>query len=537
MQYDFIIIGAGSAGCVLANRLSQSGRYSVLVLEAGGSDRRFYVQIPIGYGKTYYDQSVNWKYETEPVTALGGRKSYWPRGRVLGGSSSINAMVYVRGHPSDYERWNQVAPGWGWEEVEPLFRRMENWTGKPSKHRGQNGPLPITDISSLAHPLCNSFLQAGTQLGLPAVEDYNDRDMEGVSLYQITTQGGLRASASKAYLRPAMKRPNLRVLTSAHVQRLHIDQRQVKTVHFQHHGQPRQASARIEVVMSAGAVNSPQLLQLSGIGPRAVLESAGITPVCELPAVGEHLSDHLGADMICQASVPTLNQALRPWHGKVYAALQFACGGKGPLSLSLNQAGGFVKSRLEIDTPDLQLYFSPVSYTRAPVGTRPLINPDKFPGFLIGYNPCRPTSTGTVHISCPDPCIAPAIQPNYLSTEHDRRLMLAGMKLMRSFIATPALREIVHQELAPGDQSESDAQLMNYIEQTAWTVFHPCCSCRMGTDPVTSVVNPRLQVHGVNNLRIADASVFATIPSGNTNAPSIMVGERASDLILADAPY
>ena len=537
MQYDYIIVGAGSAGCVLANRLSASGRHSVLLLEAGGTDRRLYVQMPIGYGKSYYDPSVNWKYLTEPVPGLGERTSYWPRGKVLGGSSAINAMVYVRGHPSDFEQWNEVAPGWAWSQVEPVYRRMENWQGQRSALRGENGPLSVTDIRKQSHPICETYLKAAHELGLPLVDDYNGASMEGATRYQITTCRGFRASSAQAYLRPAMSRSNLTVLTHAQVEKLQIIDGVVSAVQFRHGGKSKSVSARLETVLSAGAVNSPQLLQLSGIGSRQVLGKAGVNLVHELPAVGENLSDHLGADIVCKARVPTLNQSLGPWSGKVKAALQFALQRKGPLALSLNQAGGFINSTGDTGPPDLQLYFSPVSYTRAPPGTRPLISPDRFPGFLIGYNPCKPTSTGYVHIASADPQQAPVIQPDYLSTEHDRNLMLYGMKLMREFVATPSLSSVVVDEVYPGKGCGTREQLMEFIRDNAWTVFHPCCTCRMGENSNTSVVSPRLRVHGLQGLRVADASVFATIPTGNTNAPSIMVAERASDFILEDAPY
>lgn len=537
MQYDYIIIGAGSAGCVLANRLSASGRHSVLLLEAGGSDRRLYVQMPIGYGKTYYDASVNWKYQTEPVAGLGQRTSYWPRGKVLGGSSSINAMVYVRGHPADFEQWNAVAPGWNWDQVEPVYRRMESWQGERSELRGMQGPLSVTDIREQAHPLCDTYLAAAQEMGLPLVDDYNAASMEGATRYQITTSKGFRASSAQAYLRPAMSRSNLSVLTHAQVSKLQIENGEVTAVQFRHKGQHLSASARLETVLSAGAVNSPQLLELSGVGSKNVLNKAGIVQVHELPAVGENLSDHLGADIVCQTRVPTLNQALGPWHGKVKAALQFALQRKGPLSLSLNQAGGFINTGATAGAPDLQLYFSPVSYTRAPPGTRPLISPDRFPGFLIGYNPCKPTSIGHVHIASADSQQPPLIQPNYLSTEYDQNLMLAGMKLMREFLSTPSFASVVVDEVYPGRACQSDEQLMEFIRGNAWTVFHPSCTCRMGEDSNTSVVDSRLRVHGLQGLRIADASVFATIPTGNTNAPSVMVAERASDFILEDASY
>jgi len=551
MQYDYIIVGAGSAGCVLANRLSASGKHSVLLLEAGSSDRKPYVQLPIGYGKTYYDKRVNWKYLTKPVEGLGNRQSYWPRGKVLGGSSSINAMVYVRGHPDDYAQWDSVAPGWGWDSVEPFFKAMENFSGSSSDDRGYDGPLSVTDVSDQSHPLCARYLQAADELGLPIVDDYNAGSMHGATHYQITTVNGLRASASQAYLRPAMRRSNLTVVTHAFVQRLNIVSQQVQSLEYIHRGVRHRVGARLDIIVSAGAVNSPKLLQLSGVGPADVLAQHGVPLVLDLPAVGQHLSDHLGVDIVCRASVPTLNQQLRPWFGKLRCAMEFALKRSGPLTLSLNQAGGFVRlvdpskaantiaseeSSANLGMPHLQLYFSPVSYTRAPPGTRPLISPDKFPGFLIGYNPCKPTSKGYINIASSDPLHPPHIQPNYLSTEHDRNLMLAGMHLMRQFVGTQALGDVVVDEVYPGTQCTSDEQLNRFIQENAWTVFHPCCTCRMGSDRNHSVVNERLQVHGVAGLRVADASVFATIPTGNTNAPSIMVGERASHLILQDAP-
>ena len=532
--FDYIIVGAGSAGSVIANRLSESGKYSVLLLEAGVSDQRLYVQMPIGYGKVYYDKRVNWKYTTEPVPGLGNRSSYWPRGKVLGGSSSINAMVYVRGHQHDYEQWQSVADGWGWSDVEPYFKKMECWLGAPSKHRGADGPLPITDITNEAHPLCSTYLEAAKQIQLPIAQDYNGPDMEGASLYQITTANGLRASTARCYLRPAINRSALTVRTQSLVVRLNIENRHITGVDYQRRGKTHRVEARREVILSGGAINSPQLLQLSGIGPLDVLQKAGVTPQHEMAAVGRHLKDHLGADIVCRTNVPTLNQALQPWHGKLRAGLEFVFKRRGPLTLSLNQAGGFVRSHPDVEFPDLQLYFSPVSYTRAPIGKRPLINPDPFPGFLIGFNPCKPTSEGYLNIATSNPLDAPEIHPNYLATEHDNALMLEGMKLCRDLLATPAFKSVVEDEIYPGRQVVSDEKLTDFIKDNAWTVFHPCGTCRMGISSQTSVVDNRLRVHGMTGLRIADASVFPTITTGNTNAPSIMVGEKASDLIKMD---
>lgn len=541
--YDYIVVGAGSAGCVLANRLSADGRHRVLLLEAGGSDRGFWTRVPIGYGKVYFDRRVNWKYTSDPVPGLDGATSYWPRGRTLGGSSSINAMVWVRGDRGDYDAWGRAAAGWGWDDVAPVFRDMECWGGAPHPQRGTAGPMRVSDTTGEVHPLCDVWFEAAREAGFERNADYNAGDFEGIGLYQISTHRGWRASSSACHLRPSRGRPNLDVRTRAQATRLTFDGARVTGVAWRPCapdgrcvpvGPERCATARAEVVLAAGAVNSPQLLQLSGIGPGAELAELGIRVRADAPAVGEHLQDHLGADGLYRARVPTLNQALRPWHGKLRAGLRFVASRRGPLSLSLNQAGGFVRSGPEADRPDLQLYFSPLSYTRAPVGTRPLMNPDPFPGLLIGFNPCRPTSRGSLRLRSGDPFEAPAIRPNYLDTEHDRLLMRRGMRLVRRLAATSAMRAVLESEIRPGAGVDSDEALDAHVRAHAWTVFHPCGTCRMG-DAVDSVVDARLRVHGVAGLRVADASIFPTLPSGNTNAPAIMVGERASAFILEDA--
>lgn len=532
--YDFIVVGAGSAGCVLANRLSENGRYSVLVLEAGGSDRRFWVQVPIGYGKVYYDERVNWKYETEPNEALGGNRSYWPRGKVLGGSSSINAMVYVRGHPTDYEDWAEHAPGWSWTDVAPIFRRMEDWQGGDDGIRGVGGPVPVRDIAADAHPLCDVYLKAVEQAGFGVNPDYNGASMEGGSLYQITTYRGLRASAARSYLHPSIGRKNLRVETGAHVTGLLFEGRRATGVTYRQRGKQQSASAGCEVILAGGAINSPQLLQLSGIGPGDLLQRLGVPVLQENPEVGQNLQDHLGLDNLYRSKVPTLNEELRPLLGKLRAGLAFLIKRGGPLSLSLNQGGGFVRSRPDARGPDLQLYFSPVSYTRAPSGTRPLMSPDPFPGFLLGYNPCRPTSRGHLQIKSADPFEAPEMHPNYLSTNYDRDLTIAGERLMQALAATPALSNVIDGTIRPERAVETDQQILDYAAEHAWTVFHQCGTCRMGSDEAASVVDPRLRVHGIGALRVADASIFPNVTTGNTNAPAIMVGEKAADLILED---
>ncbi len=536
---DYIVVGAGSAGCALAHRLSECGRYRVLLLEAGGSDRTlssgFWTHLPIGYGKTYYDQRVNWKYETEPEAGLGGKTSYWPRGRVLGGSSAINAMVWVRGHHGDFDDWGQVASGWRWADVAPVFKRLENWSGTTHELRGSSGLQHVFDTSADVHPTCTVYLKAAEQAGYPLAADYNASDMEGAALYQISTYKGLRASSARSYLHTASGRKNLEYKTHATVTGLTWDGARVSGVRWERQGQRVSARASREVILAAGAVASPSILQRAGIGDPESLARHGIEIKYASPHVGQHLQDHLGTDALYRSRVPTLNQAFYPVTGKLKAAWTFVTTRRGPLSLSVNQAGGFVRSASTVDRPDLQLYFSPLSYTRSPPGVRRLVSPDSFPGFLLGSNPCRPTSRGAITLRSADPHAPPVIQPNYLSTEHDRTLTLAGMRAVRTLAETPAFAEIIKDEIRPGLDCQSDDEMIDYIRDCAWTVFHPCGTCRMGDDATSAVVDARLRVHGVPGLRVADASIFPSIPSGNTNAPAIMVGEKASDLILEDA--
>jgi choline dehydrogenase len=535
-QFDYIIVGAGSAGCVLANRLSAGGKHRVLLLEAGPWDFRFWIQVPIGYGKTFYDGRTNWKYQTEPEPALGGRESYWPRGRVIGGSSSINAMVYVRGQAEDFDDWEKAGnPGWGWRDVLPAYRRMEDHALGESAYHGAGGPLHVTEISKTAHPLTAVFIKAGREAGLAYNPDLNGAGQEGVGTYQITTRNGLRLSSARAYLWPALWRRNLVVRTHALATRILFDGRRAIGVTYRSGSRTVELRARREVILSGGAINSPQLLQLSGVGPAALLKAHGIDVVRDSPMVGRNLQDHLCYDHVYRSKRPSLNDELHPWHGKLRAASRYIVSRGGPLSLSVNQGGGFFRTRPDRTRPDMQLYFSPLTYERTPPGIRPLMHPDPFPGFTTSASPCRPTSRGVLEIRSADPAAPPRIQPNYLATEHDLADLLAGAKFLRRLAATPALGDLIEAELKPGPAAQSDEDLIADIRARAYSVFHPCGSCGMGPDPARAVVDPRLKVHGLEGLRVVDASIFPSIPSGNINAPAIMVGEKGADLVLEDA--
>ena len=533
-EFDFIVVGAGSAGCVLANRLTACGRFTVLVLEAGGSDARFWLRTPIGYGMSFYNPAVNWMYRTEPDPELADRQGYWPRGKVLGGSSSINAMVFVRGQPHDFDDWAALGnPGWGWGDVLPYFKKLEDSAHGPSALRGVGGPVHVSDVRADVHPLCETYLRAGVQLGLARNDDINGASNEGVAINQITTRKGLRESASTAYLRPALARNNLRLETGAHATRVLFDGLRANGVAYLQQGRERRCMARREVILAGGAINSPQILQLSGVGPGAALQALGIPVLSDSPAVGRNLQDHLCIDHVYRSRVPTLNAELGTWHGKWWAGMRYLAQRRGPLALSVNQGGGFLRSRAGLAHPDMQLYFSPLSYLRAVPGKRALTAPDTFPGFSLSAQPCRPDSRGFLELRGRDPLLAPRIVPNSLATQRDHDEMLAATRFLRRLAAAPAFQEVIEHEILPGPSVQTEQQLLDDIAQRASTVFHPVSTCRMGPDPRQAVVDPALRVHGVACLRVIDASVFPTLTSGNTNAPTLMLAEKGADMLLA----
>ncbi|WP_137111333.1 GMC family oxidoreductase [Rhodobacter sp. SY28-1] len=533
-ETDYIIVGAGSAGCVLAERLTANGKHKVTVLEAGGSDRRFYVHLPLGYGKLFYDPAVNWLYKTEPDPGLNGARDHWPRGKILGGSSSINAMVYIRGHKADYDDWG-VNPGWGWEECLSAYKAMEDNEAGADDWRGQGGPLFVSANRAGLHPLVGMYLQACEQAGLAPTADFNGARQEGAGIYQMTIKGARRNSAARAFLRPAMKRSNLRVVTGALATRVVIEGGRAVGVEYRRGDETRVLRARGEVILAGGAINSPQLLQLSGIGPGALLQGLGIPVIRDNANVGDHLSDHQGINYTWAMKVPTYNDELRPWWGKLRAGMQYFLGGGGPLAKSINHAGGFFRTRPDLDRPNMQLYFQAFSTLIPREGERPLLTPDPWSGLSIGLSNCRPTSRGHIRLRTGRAEDHPVITANAFLTNHDVEEMLAAVKFLRKVAAQPAMAALVKEELRPGPKVQSDEELIHDFRARSGTVYHPSCTCRMGPDASSSVVDAGLRVHGLGGLRVIDASAFPNIIAGNTNAPAMLMGWKGAERVLADA--
>jgi choline dehydrogenase len=509
-QADYVVVGAGSAGCVLANRLSASGEHRVLLLEAGPRDRSIWIHLPIGYGKTMFHPVYNWGFYTDPEPNMNGRRIYWPRGRGLGGSSSINGLIYVRGQPQDYERWAALGnAGWAWEDVQPYFQRSE---------------MAYSNIGE-KHELIEAFIRAGNELGIPRTRDFNGERQEGVGYYQLFTKNGWRSSSASAYLRAAERRANLCVETGAHVTKILFDGTLAVGVRYRQAGLEKEARAARAVILSAGALQSPQLLQLSGIGPARLLSSMGIPVVRDLPGVGENLQDHLQIRVMYKCTRPiTTNDELASWWGKLRIGAKWLFTRKGPLAIGINQGGLFTRARPESATPDVQFHFATLSAELA--GAKP----HPWPGFTMSVCQLRPESRGTVRIRSTDAFEPPSMQPNYLSTELDRRCAIAGIRLARALAATASLKPYVAEEYRPGPNATSDDDLLEFARNYGATIFHPSGTCKMGSDRM-AVVDEKLRVRGIAGLRVVDCSIMPTLVSGNTHAPVVMIAEKASDLI------
>ena len=530
-HYDYIIVGAGSAGCVLANRLSESGRYSVLLLEAGPRDNNLWIHLPIGYAKTMFHPVYNWGFYTEPEAGMNQREVYWPRGRGLGGSSSINGLIYIRGQHQDYDRWAELGnAGWGWRDVLPYFVKCEGNSRGASAFHGGDGPLACSDIGE-THPLMDAIIAGGSELGVPRNDDFNGAAQEGVGYYQLFTRNGWRCSTAVGYLKPARKRANLRIETEARATALVMEGSRAAGVRYRQHGVEHEAHAAREVLLAAGALQSPQLLQLSGIGRAAFLQAHGVAVTHDLPGVGENLQDHLQARVMYKVRQPiTINDDLKSFRRRLGMGWQWLMHRSGPIAIGINYGGMFTRALPQSATPDIQFHFAALSAEMAGAKTHP------WSGCTFSVCQLRPTSRGTVMIKSRDPLAAPAMQPNYLSTELDCRTMVEGVKVARKLARTQALAELIGDEYRPGDSAQSDDDVLEFVRSYGATIFHPVGTCKMGAD-AQAVVDARLRVHGVAGLRVVDASIMPTLVSGNTNAPVVMIAEKAADMILQDAAH
>lgn len=534
-EFDFIVVGAGSSGCVLANRLSESGRDSVALLEAGPRDRNFWIHLPIGYGKTMWHETLNWRFYTEPDENMNGRRIYWPRGRVLGGCSSINGLIVIRGQHEDYDAWEQAGcEGWGWSDVLPYFLKLETNPDLADDRQlhGQNGPLHVSGIPT-RHELIEAVIGAAGELGVPRTRDFNGAEQEGVGYYQLTTKNGWRMSAAEAYLRPAEARPNLQILTEAHATEILFSNGRATGVAYRRGGEIRRAVARRGVVLSAGALQSPQLLMLSGVGPAGHLKDHGIPVRVDSPGVGRNLQDHLQLRLIYRCAKPiTTNDALNSLFGRAKMGLQWMFRRGGPLAIGINQGGLFTAVLPESKAPDIQFHIATLSADMAGGKVHP------FSGFTLSVCQLRPESRGDVTLASKDPFAAPKMRSNYLSAETDRRCAVEGIRFARKLAATEPLKSYVEGEFQPGpDVGDADEELLSFARNNGATIFHPSGTCRMGPEnDRDAVVDHRLRVRGVESLWVCDCSVMPTLVSGNTNVPAIMMGEKAADMIREDAP-
>ncbi|MFH1340280.1 MAG: choline dehydrogenase [Pseudomonadota bacterium] len=528
-EFDYVIVGAGSAGCVLANRLSADGKHSVLLLEAGPKDSNLWIHVPLGYGMLFKEKTVNWMYQTEPEPGLNGRQVFQPRGKVLGGSSSINGLLYVRGQHEDYDRWRQRGnAGWGFDDVLPYFKKAEDQQRGADDYHGAGGPLPVSDMLH-ADPLSGAFIKAAVESGIPDNPDFNGATQEGAGWFQTTTRNGRRASTARSYLRAAKGRRNLHVETAALAQRILFEGRRATGIEYRQNGALRTVRARREILISSGAYNSPQLLQLSGVGPADLLKSHGIDVVLDAPGVGNDLQDHMQVRIVMRCSQPiTLNDIVNHPGRRIMAGARYAAFRTGPLTIAAGTSGAFFKTDPRLASPDVQIHFLPFSTDKMGEKLHP------YSAFSASVCQVRPESRGTLRIKSADPTAAPEIRINYLATETDRTVNVEGLKILRRILAAPALKPFVVEEADPGAKVVSDEDLLAFCRQRGSTVYHPTSTCRMGNDSL-AVVDQRLRLRGIEGLRVVDASVMPDLVSGNTNAPVIMIAEKASDMILQDA--
>jgi choline dehydrogenase len=528
-SFDYVIVGAGPAGCVLANRLSADPATNVLLLEAGGRDNYIWIHIPVGYLYCMGNQRTDWCFKTEAEPGLNGRTLAYPRGKVLGGCSSINGMIYMRGQARDYDQWRQLGnAGWSWDDVLPYFRRSQDQVRGADEMHGAGGEVRVEE-QRLSWEILDAFRDAAAETGIPKTDDFNRGNNEGCGYFQVTQRRGIRRSAARAFLHPVLKRPNLTVLTHAQARRICLEGRRATGVEFWRDGEASVATASREVILSAGAVGSPQLLQVSGIGPGELLQRHGIATRHTLPGVGENLQDHLQIRMAYRVSnTKTLNERANRLLGRLGIGLEYALFRRGPMTMAPSQLGAFAKSDPARETPDLQYHVQPLTLDRF---GEPL---HEFPAFTASVCNLRPTSRGFIRITSPDAREAPAIRPNYLATEEDRRVAVAAIRLTRRICAAPAMARFAPAEFKPGSAFQSDAELAKAAGDIATTIFHPVGTCRMGPDE-TAVVDERLRVHGIASLRVVDASIMPAITSGNTNAPTVMIAEKAADMIREDA--
>jgi choline dehydrogenase len=530
-EFDFIVVGAGSAGCAVAGRLSESGRYSVLLLEAGPEDKAFWIGVPLGFPMLFTDKRNNWCFETEPEPDMKNRRHYVPRGKVLGGSSAINGMVYMRGHRADYDLWRQKGcTGWAYEDVLPYFRRAEDQERGEDEYHGVGGPLAVTD-PEVRPALADAVIEAAGQAGIPPTSDFNGAQQEGAGYFQTTIRNRRRWSSARAYLHPARGRKNLKIVTEAHTTRVVIEDGRATGVEYRTPAGLTVSRARREVVLSGGAFGSPHILQLSGIGPAEHLREMGISVVRDLPAVGSEMIDHCSATTSYEVSRPvTLNDVAHGWFNKFRVGALYTLFRRGILATNGIPVGILTRSHERLERPDIQFNFTLWSVA----GMNRGLEAHKHPGCSLNIVHLNPDSRGSVRLKSPNPFDSPSIRQHFLTTPADIAAMIEGLRIARRITSQPALVPWLVREIVPGERSQTDAEVEAYLRAIAGPNLHPVGSCRMGGDEA-SVVDPRLRVRGIEGLRIADAAIMPTIPAGNTNAPSIMIGEKASDLILEDA--